>query len=100
MQVKFIRRLVVVYSYLGAFLPVAEYNALNGAAAFNTPNYPGNVLAAAHGGTGPQITDALRAHKEQMRQFDMHQVVMQALRKQIIDTIEEKYIMSLRNKYT
>jgi hypothetical protein len=89
-----------LYGYLGAFLPAAEYNALNGAAAFNAPIYPRNVLAAAHGGTGPQITDALRAHKEQMRQFDTYQAVMQALRKQIIDTIEEKYIMSLRNKYT
>jgi hypothetical protein len=40
-----------LYGYLGAFLPAADYTALNGAVVFNTPNYPGNVLAATHGGT-------------------------------------------------
>jgi hypothetical protein len=89
-----------LYGYLGAIIPAAEYLALPNAAAFVTPVHPGNLLAHGHAGTSHEIADALRAHAEQIRQFEEYQVLMQALRRQIIDTVEEKYIMSLRNKYT
>jgi hypothetical protein len=89
-----------LYGYLGAMLNVDDYIDLEGAAQFDPPTHPGNILAAALGGTQHAIADALRANKEQLRQFDEYQAVMQALRKQIIDTVEEKFIMSLRNKYT
>ena len=57
-------------------------------------------MAADHGGTAAAIGDALRANTEKIRQFDEYNVIMQALRKQIVDTVEENFIMSLRNMYT
>ena len=89
-----------LYGYLGAFLEPDDYIELEGAAEFEIPVHPGNLLAADHGGTAAAIGDALRANTEKIRQFDEYNVVMQALRKQIVDTVEEKFIMSLRNKYT
>jgi hypothetical protein len=89
-----------LYGYLGAFLHVDDYMDLEDAEEFVIPEHPGNILAATHGGTAHAIADALRANKEKLRQFEEYQVVMQALRKQIVETVEEKYIMSLRNKYT
>ena len=72
-------------------LDVDDYMDLEGAVQFDPPTHPGNPLAATHAGTQYAIADALRANKEQLRQFDEYQVVMQALRKQIIDTVEEKF---------
>ena len=89
-----------VYGYLGAMLDVDDYMDLEDAAEFEIPDHPGNIIADGHVGTQYAIADALRANKEKLRQFDEYNVVMQALRKQIVDTVEEKYIMSLRNKYT
>jgi hypothetical protein len=89
-----------VYGYLGAMLQPDVYAALDNAAVFTVPAHPGNVLADELAGTQYAIADALRANKEKLRQYDEYNAVMQALRKQIIDTVEEKYIMSLRNKYT
>jgi hypothetical protein len=89
-----------IYGYLGAMLEPAVYTALDNAAAFQIPEHPGNVLADELAGTQYAIADALRANKEKLRQYDEYNAVMQALRKQIIDTVEEKFIMSLRNKYT
>jgi hypothetical protein len=89
-----------VYGYLGAMLQPDVYAALDNAAEFEIPEHPGNVLADELAGTQYAIADALRANKEKLRQYDEYNAVMQALRKQIIDTVEEKFIMSLRNKYT
>ena len=89
-----------VYGYLGAMLDVDDYMDLEDAAEFEIPDHPGNIIADGHVGTQYAIADALRANKEKLRQFDEYNVVMQALRKQIVDTVEEKYIMSMRNKYT
>ena len=89
-----------VYGYLGAMLDVDDYMDLEDAAEFEIPDHPGNIIADGHVGTQYAIADALRANKEKLRQFDEYNVVMQALRKQIVDTVEDKYIMSMRNKYT
>jgi hypothetical protein len=89
-----------LYGYLGAMLHPDVYIELEEAAEFEVPEHPGNVLADELAGTQYAIADALRANKEKLRQYNEYNAVMQALRKQIIDTVEEKYIMSLRNKYT
>jgi hypothetical protein len=90
-----------MYGYLGALIPAADYLALPNAVAFVTPVHPGNLLSRGHGGTAhDEISDALWAHAEAIRQFEEYQVLMQALRRQIIETVEGKYFMSLRNKYT
>jgi hypothetical protein len=88
------------YGYLRALLDAEDYSELDGAEDFVAPVHPRNLLANGHAGTAHEIADALRAKKEKIRQFEEYQVVLQALRKQIIDTVEEKYILSLRNKYT
>jgi hypothetical protein len=88
------------YGYLGALIPAADYIALPHAVAFVIPVDPGNILAAGHAGTGHEIADAVRAHTEELRQYNEHDVLMQALRRQIIESVEENYIKALRNKYT
>jgi hypothetical protein len=47
-----------------------------------------------------EIADPVRAHTEELRQYTEHDVLMQALRQQIIESVEENYIKALRNKYT
>jgi hypothetical protein len=89
-----------IYGYLGAMLQPDVYTALDDAEEFEIPEHPGNVLADKLASTQYAITDALRANKEKLRQYDEYNTVMQALRKQIIDTVKEEFIMSLRNKYT
>jgi hypothetical protein len=88
------------YGYLGAFLSDDNYAELDDTQPFVEPKHPGNLLVNSLNGTQPVITDALRANKEAIRQFEEYKNVLQALRKQIVDTVEEKYILSLRNKYT
>jgi hypothetical protein len=61
---------------------------------------PGNFQAVGLVGTSHEIADQLRAHLEQQRQHTEHDVLIQALRKMIIETVDEKYIKNLRNKYT
>jgi Ran GTPase-activating protein (RanGAP) involved in mRNA processing and transport len=51
-------------------------------------------------GTSHEINDALCAHTDSHWEYVEHDVLMQALRKLIIESVEEKYIKNLRNKYT
>jgi hypothetical protein len=88
------------YGYLGVLIPVAEYIALPQTIAFVIPTDPGNVMAVGHAGTAHEIADAIRAHAEELCRYNEHDSLMQALRKQIIESVEENYIKSLRNKYT
>jgi hypothetical protein len=88
------------YGYLGALIPAADYIALPNAIAFVIPVDPGNILAVGMVGTANEIADAVHAHSEKLRQFVEYNVLMQALRKQIIESVEEKYIKNIRNKYT
>jgi hypothetical protein len=59
---------------------------------------PGNFLAVGHAGTSHEIADALRLPTEKLRQHTEHNMLMQALRKLIIEHVEEKYIKHLRHK--
>jgi hypothetical protein len=88
------------YGYLGAVIPNADYIALPNAVAFIVPANPGNFQAVGFAGTANEIADALRAHLESLRQYTEYDVLMQALRKMIIESVDETYIKSLRNKYT
>jgi hypothetical protein len=86
--------------YLGAVLPAAEYALIPNTVPFVTPVNPGNVLAIALAGTAMAIADQLRTHEEQTRQWNEFTAVMQALRKLIVDCVEDKYIVSLKHKYS
>jgi hypothetical protein len=88
------------YGYLGALIPAADYITLPNAIAFDIPVDPGNILAVGMARTANKIADAVRAHNEKLQQFVEYNVLMQALRKQIIESVEEKYIKNIRIKYT
>ena len=81
--------------YLGALLPAAEYALIPGTQPFVIPVHPGNVMVAGLAGTAAAIADQLRAHEEQLRQYNEYEAVMQLIRKMIVDTVEEKYIVRL-----
>jgi hypothetical protein len=88
------------YGYLGAVIPNADYIALPHTVAFVLPANPGNFQAVGQAGTANKIADRLHAHLERQRQNVEHDALMQALRNLIIESVEEQYIKSLRNKYT
>jgi hypothetical protein len=80
------------YGYLGALIPAAEYITLPHTITFVIPMDPGNIMAMGHAGTAHEIADAVRAHAEELRQYNEHDSLMQALQKQIIESVEENYI--------
>ena len=75
---------------------LTKYLALPNAQPFIIPISPGNVMVAGMAGTAHVIADAVRAHPESLRQYHEYDIVMQALCKQIVDCVEEKFSMSLK----
>jgi hypothetical protein len=86
------------YGYLGALIPDADYIALPNTVAFVVPANPGNFQAVGIAGTANEIANRLRAHLERQRQNVEHDALMQALRNMIIDSVEEQFIQTLRNR--
>jgi hypothetical protein len=88
------------YGYLGALLTPAQYATIPHTIPFMQPVFPGNSLGGGLNGTAHEINDQLRAHQEALRQWTEYDNIMQALRKQIIESVEEKYIKVLKNRHT
>jgi hypothetical protein len=87
------------HGYLGAVLTPVEYTAVS-ATAFVTPGNPGPMPAIIPGATQAARDDALRAYKESLANFQQFNNVTSALRKQIMNAIEEAYYKPLYNQHT
>jgi hypothetical protein len=84
--------------YLGLILTAAEYNTIAPGTPFVTPIFPGNQPIIPAGATAAQITEIVRMHTELMRQWKECRNVDAALKKQLINSVDEIYIQSLRNR--
>jgi hypothetical protein len=66
---------------------------------YESPEDPGNDIIAPAGRAADREHQR-HAHKEERRIFENHQNMDDALKAQVIDTIEDTYLNELRNKYT
>jgi hypothetical protein len=87
--------------YLGALLSDQAYAAVVAPAntPFVPPAFPGNLPANLNG-TAAQVADQVRVFDEQMRQWREYDTVTKALRKQIINSVENAYLSPLQNQYS
>jgi hypothetical protein len=83
---------------LGLILTAAQYNTIAPGTLFVTPIFPGNQPIIPAGATAAQITEIVRIHTELMRQWKECRNVDAALKKQLINFVDEIYIQSLRNR--
>ena len=86
------------HGHLGLVLPPVRY-ALISPTPFKRPTHPGAYEPPA-GGTGAQIAAAKEAHEETTRVFYECLSVEAALRKQIVQAVESKYLKVIRNQHT
>ena len=86
------------HGHLGLVLLPARY-ALISPDPFERPTHPGPFVPPV-GGTGPQIAAAKDAHEEAVRVFYECLSVEAALRKQIVQAIDSKYLKAIRNQHT
>jgi hypothetical protein len=84
--------------YLGLILTAAQYNTIAPGTPFVTPIFPGNQPIIPAGATAAQIAEIVRIHTKLMRQWKECQNVDAALKKQLINSVDEIYIQSLRNR--
>jgi hypothetical protein len=75
----------------------AEYLAIAGTP-FIVPLNPG-TLTHPPGATGPQISEAVRTHKEQMDNFQLYYNVDKALRNQLLAATPEAFIQTIKDPY-
>ena len=87
------------HGHIGIIMRQQLYATLT-ATPYTAPNDPGalpNIPATASAATCELIRTQ---HKEERRIFDNHINMDDALKSQVIDTIQEPYIVEMRNKYT
>jgi hypothetical protein len=84
--------------YLGLILTAAQYNTIAPGTPFVTPIFPGNQPIIPAGATAAQIAKIVRIHTKLMRQWKECRNVDAALKKQLINSVDEIYIQSLRNR--
>jgi hypothetical protein len=86
-----------LHGHLALTMTAAEYLTLAGATnAFVIPHNPGTLTHVA-GATGPQISEAVRLHKEQLDNFQLYHTVDKSLRNQLIATTPEVFIQALKD---
>lgn len=86
------------HGYLGAILDAATYATIT-PTAWVTPVFPGTYAAVPDGATGAQIRVITEQHTEALREFQQHNNVQQALKKQIIDSIDMAYLEGYKQPY-
>lgn len=87
------------HGHLGIPMSAAAYNAVTGAP-FNPPNNPGPLPQIPQGATQHVILATERAHKEELRIFQLARNVDAALKQQIQNAVPRMYIKALANRHT
>ena len=84
------------HGYLGMTTPGNTYFSLTGAI-FHPPNDPGPLTQILPNATAAQIGNIERTHKESKRLYQEYVVVSNALKQQLISTIDKTYLRGLRH---
>ena len=87
------------HGHIGLIMTPILYATLSIAPYLNPPD-PGPIPILAAGVTAAAREEARIQHKEERRVYDNNQSMDDALKAQIIDTIDDTYLCELRNKYT
>ena len=88
------------FGYLALVVSATVYATLSNQP-FIVPANPGPTAAQLpNHPTAAQITDNIRAHAEELRLFRQYNTVSQALKRQIIEAVDDMYIRALRNRHT
>ena len=84
--------------YLGIILSPAVYNTVSPVPWVDPPN-PGATPTIPLNATAAQIGEAVRTHTEQLRQWREFNNVQQALKKQLLDSVDNLYLRAIRHRH-
>jgi hypothetical protein len=87
-----------LYGHLGAVMPAAEYQALQGAVAYVAPANPGVQAPTANGATAIQISQANRQHDKALERFTIHNNVCLELKRLVLAAVDDDYVSTLRHR--
>jgi hypothetical protein len=82
--------------YLRALLSAVEYATIPGTAPFIAPVNPGHT-APPVAGAAAAIANQARVYEEAYRKFQEYSDVTKALRKQLVASVDEAYIIALKH---
>ena len=85
--------------YLGIVLSDASYATVD-PTAFVVPNYPGPQPVIPAGATAAQISEAVRLHAESLREWREYTNLQQALKKQLINSLDPVYLRARKDRNT
>jgi hypothetical protein len=85
--------------FLGVMVSPVVYATLSDTP-FVVPPNPGPNPPPLDNATAAQITENVRVHTENLRMYRQYITVSQALKRQIIETVDDIYIRTLRNRHT
>jgi hypothetical protein len=88
------------HGYLGMIISDTAYARAAPGTPYVQPNYPGPYPALVAGETAAQITARATRHKEELRLFQESNAMQTACKKQIVDAIEEDYIIGIKDATT
>lgn len=88
-----------LHGYLGIILSDAMYATIAPANPFLLPVAPANTPAIAAGATAAIISEAVRVHTEELRQWREYTNLTAALRLQLVKSIEPVYLRSQLNRH-
>ena len=87
------------HGYLGLILSPQQYNILAPGTPFIRPPHPGPLVIPPY--QLPHVTQQAQAqHAEQLRLYNECYNVEQALRKQVVSSIQDSYLAALKNRQT
>ena len=87
------------HGLLGLTLQPGTYTVLTGHV-FQPPVNPGPVANVPPNQTGPQIANILRHHKDQLNLWRNYNATEQALKQQLISSIDDIYLKGVANRHT
>ena len=88
------------HGYLGMIISDAAYARAAPGTPYIHPIYPGPYPTLVAGETAAQITARATRHKEELRLFQESNAMQTACKKQIVDAIEEDYIIGMKDAIT
>ena len=88
------------FGFLGIMVSATVYATLSNQPFIVPPNPGPTALPPAGHPSAAQITANIRQHTENLRLFRQYNTVSQALKRQIIEAVDDMYLRALRNRHT
>ena len=85
--------------YLGTIMSATMYDTVAPGQPFTIPLYPGAQPNVPQGSTAANLNEAVRIHKEELREWREYTNIHNALKKQLEDAIKPVYLRSQRHRH-